>query len=49
MRGKGRKKKEGRGWEGRWVATWTCFLPGRATPSGGVGVGVGLSKLCSLF
>ena len=21
------------------MATWTCFLPGRATPSGGVGVG----------
>ena len=32
VRGKGRKKegrgrKGGRGWEGRWVATWILFPP----------------------
>ena len=46
--GKGRKKKEGRGREGGKEGGWlpgSCFLPGRATPSGGVGVGERLQSL----
>ncbi len=51
MRGKGRKKRKGEGereGEGGKEVGWllgSCFLPGSATPSGGVGVGERLQSL----
>ena len=51
MRGKGRRKRKGEGEregeggkEGGWLPG-SCFLPGRTTPSGGVGVGERLQSL----